>query len=263
MRVLVPAKAARGIPRRFARAQAKQNRWELDCKPYSLLHITQYPMSVRTALPRKRIKAPAPLTATELTIARRVATLRREVGLTLREFGEKTGLSDTYLSRVENGRAALTIASLARIGDAFATPLTAFFEEDDRPLSLVLRRAGTGRKVRFRGRAGTLVSLLADEKHSKYMEPLIVDVASAPYDVPLRAHAGEEFNYVLEGSCRLLFGREVHLLNAGDSAYFDATVEHAVHAIDGRPCRLLAVVSSHDFQFHRNIGKVVEGRIQA
>ena len=94
-------------------------------------------------------------------------------------------------------------------------------------------------------------------------EPLIVDVASAPKDVPLRAHAGEEFNYVIEGRCRLLFGAQEYVLEAGDSVYFDASVEHAVHAIDRQPCRLLAVVSSRDFQFHRHIGKVVEGRIQA
>jgi transcriptional regulator with XRE-family HTH domain len=81
---------------------------------------------------RRRRFAPAETAAPiaiEQTIARRVAAQRREVGLTLREFGEKTGLSDAYLSRVENGRAALTIASLARIADVFATPLTRFHRD--------------------------------------------------------------------------------------------------------------------------------------
>ena len=199
----------------------------------------------------------------EQTIARRIAALRRENGLTLREFGEKTGLSDAYLSRVENGHAALTIASLARIADVFATPLTSFFEDVEEPARLVLTRAGAGRKVRFRGRSGTLVSLLADEKMNKLMEPLVVDVASAPRDVPLQSHPGEEFNYVIEGRCSFHFGADQYLLKTGDSVYFDATVEHAVHAIDGKSCRLLAVVSSRDFQFHRHIAKVLEGRIQA
>jgi transcriptional regulator with XRE-family HTH domain len=225
----------------------------------------QSAMATRT-LTRRARATPADAAATtpiEQTIARRVAALRQEVGLTLREFGEKTGLSDAYLSRVENGRTALTIASLARIADVFATPLTSFFEEEEQPQSIVLHRAGTGRQVRFRGRSGTLVSLLADEKHGKLMEPLIVDVSSAPAKVPLRSHPGEEFNYVIEGKCRLLFGRDEHVLNAGDAVYFDATVDHALHAIDRAPCRILAVVSSRDFQFHRNISKVVEGRIQA
>lgn len=228
------------------------------------MHIMQYRMATPSRRsPGARKAASAPENLIEHTIARRVAALRHEVGLTLKEFGEKTGLSDAYLSRVENGHAALTIASLSRIAAVFATPLTSFFEDEEQPPPLVIRRAGTGRKVRFRGRSGTLVSLLADDKQHKLMEPLIVDVASAPKDVPLQAHPGEEFNYVIEGRCRLLFGGQEHVLETGDSVYFDATVEHAVHAIDRQPCRLLAVVSSRDFQVHRHIGKVVEGRIQA
>jgi transcriptional regulator with XRE-family HTH domain len=218
------------------------------------------PKKPRGAAPAAAI---APAAQIEQTIARRVAALRREVGLTLKEFGEKTGLSDAYLSRVENGHAALTIASLAKIAEVFATPLNSFFEEPVQPLPIIIHRAGTGRVVRFRGRSGTLVSLLADEKQGKLMEPLIVDVASAPADVPAQSHPGEEFNYVIEGSCKLIFGDEEFVLRAGDAVYFDATVEHAVHAISRQPCRLLAVVSSRDFQFHRNISKVVEGRIQA
>ncbi|MGH8016923.1 MAG: cupin domain-containing protein [Opitutaceae bacterium] len=123
-------------------------------------------------------------------------------------------------------------------------------------------RAGKGRAARFRGKTGTLVSLLADEKHGKLMEPLLVDVASAPKDVPLQGHAGEELNYVLEGRCHFLFGSEVHELSQGDLVYFDATVAHAVHAINREPCKLFVVVSSRDFHIHSNISRIVEGRLQ-
>jgi transcriptional regulator with XRE-family HTH domain len=199
----------------------------------------------------------------EAIVAQRLAALRREVGLTLRELSAKTGLSDAYLSRVENGQTAVTLASLEKLAEVFATPITAFFEEEEKPQRLVLCRAGAGRKARFRGRTGTLVQLLADEKHAKLMEPLIVDVASAPSPVPPVDHPGEEFNYVISGRCTFLFGDQKHTLAAGDSVYFDATVPHATHAIHGAPCQLLAVVTSRDFQVHRNIGKVLEGRIQA
>lgn len=199
----------------------------------------------------------------ETLVARRVAALRQEVGLTLRELAAKTGLSDAYLSRVENGQTAVTLASLEKLAAVFATPITTFFEEEAEPQRLVLCRAGHGRKARFRGRTGTLVELLADEKHAKLMEPLIVDVSSAAKPVKPLAHAGEEFNYVISGRCQFLFDAEKHTLNAGDSVYFDATVPHAVHAFRGEPCQLLAVVTSRDFQVHRNISKVLEERVQA
>lgn len=198
----------------------------------------------------------------ELQVARRLAALRKEVGLTLRELAAKTGLSDAYLSRVENGRIAVTLATLEKLAAVFATPITTFFEEEARPVPLVLCRASQGRKARFRGRAGTLVSLLAEDKHGKLMEPLLVDVSSATRPVKPLAHAGEEFNYVVSGRCHFLFGGEKHLLRTGDSVYFDATIPHAVHAVKGEPCQLLAVVTSRDFQVHRNISKVLEERVQ-
>jgi transcriptional regulator with XRE-family HTH domain len=199
----------------------------------------------------------------EAVVARRLAALRREVGLTLRELAERTGLSDAYLSRVETGQAAVTLASLEKLAAVFAAPITAFFEAETAPHRLVLCRAGAGRKARFRGRTGTLVSLLADEKHAKLMEPLIVDVASAKRPVRPMAHPGEEFNYIISGRCTFVFDGEKHALAAGDAVYFDATVPHATHAIRGGPCQILAIVTSRDFQMHRNIGKVIEERIQA
>lgn len=199
----------------------------------------------------------------EAVVATRLAALRREVGLTLRELAAKTGLSDAYLSRVENGRIAVTLASLEKLAAVFATPITTFFEEEIKPRRFVLCRAGRGRKARFRGRSGTLVELLADEKHSKLMEPLIADVASATKPVEPLAHPGEEFNYVISGTCKFVFGGDVQTLSAGDSVYFDATIPHAMHAVRGEPCQLLAVVTSRDFQMHRNIGKVLEERLQA
>jgi transcriptional regulator with XRE-family HTH domain len=198
----------------------------------------------------------------EKIVARRLAALRKEVGLTLRELSAKTGLSDAYLSRVENGQTAVTLASLEKFAAVFATPITAFFEEETTPRRLVLCRSGQGRKARFRGRTGTLVGLLAEEKHGKLMEPLIVDVSSATKPVQPLAHAGEEFNYVLTGRCQFIFDGEKHLLAMGDSVYFDATVPHAVRAVKNEACQLLAVVTSRDFQMHRNISKLLEERIQ-
>lgn len=196
-------------------------------------------------------------------MASRVAALRKECGLTLRELGAKAGLSDAYLSRVENGQTAVTLASLEKLSEVFATPITSFFAEEVKPQRLVVCRNGAGQKARFRGRTGTLVSLLADQKHGKMMEPLIVEVSSALKPVKPLAHPGEEFNYVVSGSCQFLFGGEKHILGAGDSVYFDASTPHAVHAIRNQPCQLLAVVTSRDFQVHRDISKILEERIQA
>lgn len=206
--------------------------------------------------------APAAASGVERTVARRIAVLRREAGLTLGELGAKAGLSAAYLSRVENGRAAVTLATLSRLAEVFAEPPAAFLEDPDAVPPVSLTRAGAGRTVRFRGRDGTLVRLLAHDKARKLMEPLLIDVASARTPVRIQSHPGEEFIFVVRGRCRFVHGEREETLSAGDAVYFDATRPHAVHRLPGEDCEVLAVVASRDLGFHGSIGRALEDRLQ-
>lgn len=191
------------------------------------------------------------LSPADLRVADEIARLRKDNGLTLRELGERTGLSQSYLSRVENGKAALSIANLQKIADAFALPVAAFFENPDEGALLLVRR-GEGKTVRLRGRQGILVEMLALERSNRHMEPFIVDVSSAEPGMGVQQHPGEEFLYVLEGRCRFAYDGELFALNTGDALYFDATRPHKVQGV-GSKCRLLAVVTASGPRFHGSI----------
>jgi transcriptional regulator with XRE-family HTH domain len=196
----------------------------------------------------------------EIHVARRLAALRTESNLTLRELAARTGLSDAYLNRVERQKTPINIANLEKVAAAFGVPLTNFFEADDSRQPVVVTRAGSGRKVRFRGRKGFRVELLAHLKKGKLMEPLLVDLASAQHEVPLQSHPGQEFNYVVEGRCVFLFGKERLELETGDAVYFDASVPHVCRALGKGPSRMLAVAASPDYPLHGNIAVLLEDR---
>lgn len=196
----------------------------------------------------------------EIHVARRLAALRTESNLTLRELAGRTGLSDAYLNRVERQKTPINIANLEKVAAAFGVPLTNFFESDEARQPVVVTRAGTGRKVRFRGRKGFRVELLAHLKKGKLMEPLLVDLASAQHEVPLQSHPGQEFNYVVEGRCLFLFGKERMELETGDAVYFDASVPHVCRALGKGPSRILAVAASPDYPLHGNIAVLLEDR---
>lgn len=201
----------------------------------------------------------APGTA-ELHVARRIAALRAESQLTLRELAGRTGLSDAYLNRVERQKTPINIANLEKVAAAFGVALGIFFEADEARQPLVVTRAGDGRKVRFRGRGGFRVALLADAKKGKLMEPLLVDLASAQRDVPAQSHPGQEFNYVVEGRCAFLFGKQRLELETGDAVYFDATVPHVCRALGSGPSRILAIVASPDYPLHGDISVLLDDR---
>ncbi|MBE7539050.1 MAG: cupin domain-containing protein [Opitutaceae bacterium] len=205
------------------------------------------------------VRSPARLPGVaEIHIARRLAALRKENRLTLREVSERSGISAAYLNRVERQKTPINIANLEKLAAAFGVSLTSFFEANDGDSPLVVTRAGQGRKVRFRGRKGFRVELLAEDKKGKLLEPLLVDLSSAKSQVALQSHPGQEFNYVIEGRCVFIYGKERMELGAGDSVYFDAMVPHVCRAIAPTPTRMLAIVASRDYPLHGNISVLLD-----
>lgn len=209
------------------------------------------------SMPRSKTISRLPGTA-EINVARRLAALRAESGLTLRDVAERCGLSDAYLNRVERQKTPINIANLEKVALAFGVPLASFFESNTSQEPVVITRAGEGKIVRFRGRKGFRTEMLAELKKGKLMEPILVDLASAKGAVPLQSHAGQEFNYVVEGRCVFHFGKDHIQLSAGDSIYFDATVPHVCRALDKGPARILAVVSSPNYPLHGNISVLLD-----
>lgn len=208
-------------------------------------------------MPRPKSSNRPPGTA-EINVARRLAALRAESGLTLRDVAERSGLSDAYLNRVERQKTPINIANLEKLALAFGVELGSFFESDRSQEPLVVTRAGRGKSVRFRGRKGFHAEMLAEPKKGKLMEPIMVDLASAKTVVPLQSHPGQEFNYVLEGRCTFHFGKQHVELSAGDSIYFDAAIPHVCRALGDGPARILAVVSSPNYPLHGNISVLLD-----
>ena len=208
-------------------------------------------------MPRLKSSNRLPGTA-EINVARRLAALRAESGLTLRDVAERSGLSDAYLNRVERQKTPINIANLEKLALAFGVQLASFFESDKSQDPLVITRAGRGKNVRFRGRQGFRAEMLAEPKKGKLMEPILVDLASAKTMVPLQSHPGQEFNFVVEGRCVFHFGKQHVELSAGDSIYFDAAIPHVCRALDEGPARILAVVSSPNYPLHGNISVLLD-----
>ena len=204
------------------------------------------------------VQTPA-LQTMEVRIASRVRQLRIDQGLTLADLAARAAMSQALLSRIENHKVSLTIDGLERLAHALAIPMTCFFEEDQTTAPIVVCRAGQGTKSIIRGQRGFRAETLASAKKGKLMEPILVDVASAKQEMPLKSHPGEEFNFVLEGECNFVYAKEqVHLLK-GDSVYYDASVPHAARAVPGKPCRMVVVVASRDYLFHGDLSKLLNG----
>ena len=55
-------------------------------------------------------------------IGRKIRVLRKELGLTMLELGRRAGLSQSQISRVENGRQGFRSGTLTRLAGALGVP---------------------------------------------------------------------------------------------------------------------------------------------
>lgn len=170
-------------------------------------------------------------------VAARLREVRRGAGLTLKDVGAATGLSVSQVSKLETGRARLTVDLALRLAGALGVPANAFFLEAQAPAPgdpPVATRAGEGLRHRHRG---IDFEVLGSEVRAKRMLTWRVTVhgTSLAATGGLRAHAGEEFVHVLSGRLALHFERWPTLtLTPGDSATFDGATLHG-YAGEGGP----------------------------
>ena len=191
----------------------------------------------------------------EIRVANRIQSMRQDKNFTLNDLAGRSNLSVPYLSRIENYKAGVPIANLARIAEALRIPISALFDEDAQQMPIIVSRSG---KCRILSRNGVPnFELPAGAKRGKLMEPMVINEVGLTDKTPLRTHSGEEFIYILCGECKLRFGKESIDLKEGDSVYFDAQIPHACSQQKKGNCRAIVVVSSRDYVFHGDIDKLL------
>src|SRR5205823_15105461 len=82
----------------------------------------------------------APEAVTEVDVGERLRDIRRSRRATLKTIADRAGVSESFLSQVERGRASASIASLRRIANALGVSVADLFEPDGPPRPRVLNR---------------------------------------------------------------------------------------------------------------------------
>ncbi len=190
---------------------------------------------------------PAPRPAAAGNIGQRIKTLRKARGLSLLELARATGVSESTLSRVENGQSPVSAHHLYQMAKTLGADISAFFETETRPMASGIRsimRRGEGVPLTTaRYEALVLCTDLANKK----MHPAIntVTITSLAAAGGFSRHEGEEFLHVLEGNLSLVTEHYEPLsLAAGDSIYFDSSMGHAYLSEYGLPVRILVIATT-------------------
>jgi len=163
------------------------------------------------------------------------------------EFGKHTGLSPALLSKIERGRLFPTLPTLLRIALVFSVGLEYFFAGSrDEPLIAVVRR---DQRVRLPDRPGARDVAYRFESldfpaTERRFNAYYAEFFAVPSDkLRPHEHPGVEFIYTLQGALTVHINGEDHVLDAGDSMYFDSSLPHAYRRTGGRVCSAIVVTS--------------------
>ena len=175
-------------------------------------------------------------------IAMRIRDLREISGFTAEEVAQKAGIAAADYQAYETGESDFSFSHLFNIAGVLGVDISDLLTGESPKLhGYILTRAGEG--LRFNRRDQYLYHHLAYNFKNKLAEPFIVTVSQDGEDSRKQAHShqGQEFDYVLDGTLKIVLGGQELILGKGDSVYYDSSLAHAMYAPEG-DCRFIAVV---------------------
>jgi transcriptional regulator with XRE-family HTH domain len=179
-------------------------------------------------------------------VGERVKTVREQRGLSLQDIAQRTGLDAPTLGEIEEGTMAPPLGTVIKLAKALEMKMGYFISgEEDKAYTIV--RHGDRKVVsRFDSEKGKHYGYeyesLAPHKKDRHMEPFLVTLQPSVTEEERSTHDGQEFIFVLAGKMQVRLGDEIHVLEPGDSIYYDSTVPHLVKCHGKETTKILAVL---------------------
>lgn len=181
-----------------------------------------------------------------VNVGERVREVREKKGLSLRDISQRTGIAEEDVAGIEAGDTAPPLGTIIKLAKALEMKMGFFISgEENRPYTIVRSqdRRVVSRHDSAKGeKYGYEFESLAPHKKDRHMEPFLVTLDPAETEEERSTHDGQEFIFVLKGSMEVRLGDEIHVLEPGDSIYYDSTVPHLVKCHGGQSTLILAVL---------------------
>ncbi|MFA9392448.1 MAG: helix-turn-helix domain-containing protein [Prolixibacteraceae bacterium] len=181
-------------------------------------------------------------------VGEKIRRIRESQNISIEELAIRSNLDVEQIQQIEEYVYLPSLAPLIKIARSLGVNLGTFLDDTEQlgPVVTLAEEKNKGASFsnkNLKARSHMDFFALASDKAGRHMEPFIVDIK--PDDVNdhmLSSHEGEEFIFVLEGSIEINYGKEMYVLNGGDSIYYDSIVNHNVHAHNDDNAKILAVI---------------------
>lgn len=188
--------------------------------------------------------------ALQKAISDRIRKLRLEREWSLDKLADRTGISKSYLSQIENCEKNPPIGTLTKI--AFGLGVDAIYL-----ISGEMRQANNGnycsmvraderRPIIHRGAPiGYQYESINFNKKDRIMDAYVVTIGHELPKEPL-IHEGQEIVYALEGRYEFYYDGQKMTVSPGDCLCFDSNRPHYSRSIDEEPAKVLVVFKTQN-----------------
>jgi Uncharacterized conserved protein, contains double-stranded beta-helix domain len=176
-------------------------------------------------------------------IANRIKGLREISGLAAETLAKDLHVPAETYNDYENGNVDIPVSFLYSVAQKYGIELSAILSGQDPRLHVYsVVRKGKGLNVERR-KQYKYESLAYNFVHKK-AEPFMVTIEPLPDDSPIEvnSHPGQEFDYVIEGTMKIIVDNHEIILSEGDSIFYDSGYKHAMRALNNKTVKMLAVI---------------------
>ncbi len=151
---------------------------------------------------------------------------RKERNLKLRTVAEKAGISEGFLSQVENAVSSPSVETLIKICDAIGVHAGDLINQINRQERIVVIRKSDWGDVDLPHTGFVTRRFFAPENRSTLDSAVLVLQPEKSIPVRKGIKNGQEILCVLKGSLELVYGDRTLLLSEGDTVHFWSNPDH-------------------------------------
>jgi transcriptional regulator with XRE-family HTH domain len=176
-------------------------------------------------------------------VAERIKELREISGISAAALAQELEISPDVVLQYESGSVDIPVGFLYKVAHKFGIELSAILTGENPRLHVycvVRKDKGLSVERRKQYKYESLAANFINKKAEPFIVRIDPDTELAPME--FNSHPGQEFNYVIEGSMKIIIEEHEIVLNAGDSVYYDSSCKHAMKAMNQKPVKMLSVV---------------------
>jgi mannose-6-phosphate isomerase-like protein (cupin superfamily) len=162
-------------------------------------------------------------------------------------LAQTAGLEQSFIETMLKEDVYPPLGPLMKIARALGVRLGTFLDDQESCDPYIVRRAERAAEFSVLGGKDKTPALnfyaLGKGKTDRHMEPFFVEILpESASEKVLSSHEGEEFIVVVKGSVEVICGNETHVLNEGDSAYYNSIVPHYVSCAGKEKAQIHAII---------------------